>query len=193
VSIANRMSVKFFVQGGARLEAAAFIPLFHRWIRERTVEGLLIDVADYRHVPNGPAVILVGHEVDYVLDLDGGRPGLLTRQKRCAVGDLATRLRALLRLALCACDALSSEPSLGGGVRFDSGRLEVAFPDRLHTPNTPETLAAVRPTVQTVLDDFFGNTAVTLTHVYQDGRWPLTFQADSGQRTEVSFQPSADG
>jgi len=29
------------------------------------VPGLLIDVADYAHVPDGPGVILIGHDVDY--------------------------------------------------------------------------------------------------------------------------------
>jgi hypothetical protein len=193
VSIPNRMTVKFFVQQAAALEPAAFIPLFHRWIRERTVEGLLIDVADYRHVQNGPAVILVGHEVDYVLDLDGGRPGLLTRQKRCAVGDLATRLHALLRLALRACDAISSEPSLGGRVRFDTGRLEVAFPDRLHIPNTPETVATIQPAVRAVLDELYGDTTV-LKHVYKDGRRPLTLRVEAqtvdSQQLTVNSQQS---
>ena len=29
---------------------------------------MLIDVADYRHVPAGPGVLLIGHEANYSLD-----------------------------------------------------------------------------------------------------------------------------
>jgi hypothetical protein len=190
MTVPNRMTVKFFVHEAEGLDPAAFIPLFHRWIREGTVEGLLIDVADYRHVPGGPAVILVGHEVDYVLDLGGGRAGLLARLKRGAADDLAARLQTLLQLALQACAAISSEPALDGRVSFDLGRLEVAFPDRLNTPNCPEAVAAVQPTVQAVLDAFYGHTAVRLKQMYKDGRWPLTLsaqvQTSNGQQLTVN-------
>jgi hypothetical protein len=177
VTIPNRLTVKFFIQEEADFDAAPFIPLFHRWIREGAGAGLLIDVADYRHVQDGPAVILVGHEVDYAIDLDGGRPGLLVRQKRCASGDLAERLRTLLRLALGACNAIASDGGLEGRVRFDPARLEVTFPDRLHTPNSPEVLAAVQPVVQTVLNELYGQTAIKLEHANADGRWPLSLRA----------------
>lgn len=38
-----------------------FIPVFHRWIEERTLPELVIDVANYAHVPEGPGVVLIGH------------------------------------------------------------------------------------------------------------------------------------
>lgn len=190
MTVPDRMTVKFFVQEAAGLDAADFIPIFHRWIRENTVEGLLIDVADYRHVPNGPSVILVGHEVDYILDF-GGQAGLLTRLKRCGAGDLAARLRACLRLALHACTAIASEPTLDGRSAFDGGRLEIAFPDRLHTPNFPETLAAIQPAVQGVLDELYHDAAVKLKHVYSDGRWPLTILAEAVAEPPLALLLSA--
>lgn len=42
-----------------------FIPVFHRWIQRQALPGLLIDVADYRHVAGGPGIVLIGHEGDY--------------------------------------------------------------------------------------------------------------------------------
>ncbi len=91
----KRIAVKFFTdEPGAPVALEPFIPLFHRFIQQATVPGLLIDVANYIHVPNGPGVVLVGHEVDYGIDAVGGRTGLLTvrkRGRRPAAGRAAAR------------------------------------------------------------------------------------------------------
>jgi hypothetical protein len=185
--ILNRLTVKLFLEETRTLDTAAFIPLFHRWIRERTVAGLLIDVADYRHVQDGPAVILVGHEVDYAIDLNGGRPGLLVRLKRSAAGDLATRLHSLLGLAALARDAIEAEPALKNSVRFDRGRLEIAFPDRLRAPNTAVSLASLRPIVERVVGELFGE-AMGVNHAGADQRWPLTLTVEKMESSVGSEQ-----
>jgi len=48
------------------------IPVFHRWIQERSLDELMVDVADYTHVPDGPGVVLVCHDAIYSLDTGGG-------------------------------------------------------------------------------------------------------------------------
>ena len=80
--ISQRISVKFFVSEPDAVHLPAFIPVFHRWIQDHAVEGLLIDVADYKHVPEGPGILLIGHEGDYSIDMAKGRPGLLYSRKR---------------------------------------------------------------------------------------------------------------
>ena len=61
----QHVNVKFFVDGELNVDWERFIEVFHVWIAEQSTDELLIDVADYRHVPMGPGVILVGHEEDY--------------------------------------------------------------------------------------------------------------------------------
>src|SRR5262245_58264691 len=101
----NRLSLKLFAaQPIARGDLHRFIGVFHRFIQEAAVPGLLIDVADYAHVPDGPGVILIGHEVDYGIDLARGRTGLLTLRKRA--GELS--LEALFRDALAKSRAAAS-------------------------------------------------------------------------------------
>lgn len=34
-------------------EKESIVKMFHRWIQQAAVPGLLIDVADYLHVPDG--------------------------------------------------------------------------------------------------------------------------------------------
>ncbi len=62
---AKRISVSYLIE--EKVDLAAFIPLFQVWIREQSLPDLLVDVANYVHVPQGPGLIVVGHEGDYGL------------------------------------------------------------------------------------------------------------------------------
>jgi hypothetical protein len=142
----HRLSVKFFVTDPGSVEPSAFTPLFHRWIQTSAVEGLLIDVADYAHVPSGPGVVLVGHEVDYAMDLAGGRPGLLLVRKRIAPGSAALRdlLAGALRSAAVAASVMRADPALAGKLSFRADEAEVTILDRLRFPNTAAAFETVR-------------------------------------------------
>ena len=64
----KRISVKLFTTDPeAEVDLHKYIRVFHEFIKEKKVEGLLIDVADYSHVPEGPGIVLIGHDVDYSL------------------------------------------------------------------------------------------------------------------------------
>ena len=109
----RRVSVKFFAnpQPGSALDLAPYIGLFHQFIQEKSVEGLLIDVADYTHVPDGPGILLVGHDVDYGIDLAGGRAGLLTVRKRIEGSSFAITMAARLETIQSMTNGLSTSPS----------------------------------------------------------------------------------
>src|SRR4029077_431582 len=99
----QRLAIKLFATRPiAREELPPFIGVFHRFIQEAVVPGLLVDVADYAHVPDGPGVILIGHDVDYGIDLAGGRTGLLTTRKRAGDAALVPLFRDTLSRALAA-------------------------------------------------------------------------------------------
>ena len=68
MSIVEHVQVKIFAREPAAIDLADAIPVFHRWIQEQVSEELLVDVADYRHVPDGPGVMLIAHEANYSLD-----------------------------------------------------------------------------------------------------------------------------
>jgi hypothetical protein len=131
----QRIAVKFFVapDPGAPVDLHPFIGIFHRFIQKGTLPGLLIDVADYAHVPGGPGVVLIGHEVDYGIDLAGGRAGLYTTRKRLRETALEESLRDTLRRALTAIAAIEAEPE--GGLRFAADRFHLDLLDRLAAPN----------------------------------------------------------
>jgi len=52
---AHKLQLKLFAEPQAGLALEAFIPVFHRWIKERVLtDDTLVDVANYAHVPEGP-------------------------------------------------------------------------------------------------------------------------------------------
>jgi hypothetical protein len=131
----QRLAIKLFATRPiARDELHPFIGVFHRFIQEAAVPGLLIDVADYAHVPEGPGVILIGHEVDYGIDLSGGRTGLLTTRKRAGAAGLSDLFRDTLAKAFAAARAIEADDTVS--VRFAPDAIEIWFPDRLAAPNT---------------------------------------------------------
>ncbi|MCB0198264.1 MAG: hypothetical protein KDJ65_40355, partial [Anaerolineae bacterium] len=77
----ERFCVKFFARPETNLDDAVFIEIFHEWIRLKTLPGILLDVADYRHVPDGPGIMLITHEINFAMDYSEGRFGLLAQQK----------------------------------------------------------------------------------------------------------------
>ncbi len=175
----HRISVKLFLEDPSAADLAALVPVFHRWIRDKRLEGLLIDVADYKHVPDGPGVLIVGHEADYGLDEQGGRVGLLAVSKRLADGDLKSNLTTTVRRALAAVDALESE-KLSKPLKFDRTELEIKFQDRLRIENSEAGFNAVKADVEAALGG-----AAKLSRTSDDPRQPLTLLATLGAAVSV--------
>jgi hypothetical protein len=137
-----KYELKFFLDDASGVELEEFIPVFHDWIQTQQLEELLIDVADYRHVPQGPGVVLIAHDAHYVMDLTDERLGLLysrrreTHPSRCALQSVEDRLRSVWHCALTACQRLEAHPTLHGRLQFQGHELLLRCNDRLQAPNT---------------------------------------------------------
>jgi hypothetical protein len=126
------------------------IPVFHDWVRRQVAEEMLIDVADYRHVPGGPGIVLVGHEADYALERParGESAGLHYRRKTALPGSNSGRLAQALGAALRAAQRIAAEPALQGRLAARLDGLRVTVNDRLLAPNTAETATALLPEIE---------------------------------------------
>lgn len=161
----SKLAVKFFADIAADLPHDAFVRVFHQWIRDRAVPGhLLIDVADYGHVDNGPGTLLVALEAHLHIDYAEGRPGLLYARKRAMGGSFRDRLLAAIGTTLVAAARLEREPSLAGKVKFKSDEVSIRIMDRLHAPNTAATFDAVKSDIEAVLRELYGSAKVSLEH-----------------------------
>ena len=151
-----KLVVKIFADGAAGLSPDAAIPVFHRWIQDQTLPGhLLIDVADYAHVPNGPGTVLVSHEANIHLDRESG-VGLLYIRKQPIPGatTFRERLAEVFRAALYAAEKLNGLPEVGN-IRFRTGDMSFRINDRLLAPNTEATYNAVSGDLQAFLAELF--------------------------------------
>jgi hypothetical protein len=157
----KRLSAKFYTLDPSGVDLEAIVPVFHRWIQDDALEGLLIDVADYAHVHQGPGILLIGHEGDYSLDLGEGRPGLLYTRKQNMPASLLESLNLTIRLALSAAVLAASEADLNG-LDFDYSDIQLTFIDRLNTPNTQETFDALKDALQGFANDLYGKAEITL-------------------------------
>src|SRR4051812_16123636 len=63
---AHKLQLKIFLtpESARTVDVEALIPVFHRWIKQRALPELTIDIANYGHVPQGPGVVLIGHGSD---------------------------------------------------------------------------------------------------------------------------------
>jgi hypothetical protein len=167
-----RVGAKLYAENPGAIDLPAYIPLFHGWIQSRELDGVPIDVADYAHVPDGPGVILIGHEADRSLDLGEGRPGVLYQRKREGVGSLPDRLAAAVAAADRMADEIEGDPA-AGGVRFGRDEILLRVTDRLAAPNDDAALDALRPAIAAALAAVRPGREATVERVADDPRGPL--------------------
>ena len=130
-------------------------------------------------------MVLVGHEADYALDNTGGRYGLLYNRKAPLEGQNQGRFHQALAAAATACTRLEAEVE---GLRFSRTELQLLVNDRALAPNTPETLAAVQPELESFLSQLAGEGGFRIEH---DPRSPPALQR--GDRTHPTAGPGRVG
>ncbi|MFM9073545.1 MAG: hypothetical protein ACKOOC_09120 [Cyanobium sp.] len=167
--VVERFCIKFPAYPG-QVDDAAFIPIFHEWIRLKTIPGALIDVADYRHVPEGPGIMLISHEINYAMEHGGGQFGLSAQRKLGPGSTHGERILELAkRLALFG-SLLESDGRLGGQLRFEGEKFIYLANDRLQLPNTDEAFAVLQTELEAVGLDLYGGSPVTVSRIQNDPR-----------------------
>lgn len=149
---ANKIHIKIYANNPP--EPDKLVPVFHGWIREKKLDELAIDVADYEHVHEGPGVVLVGHAFDYYWDLGDGRPGLIYSRKRETPPE-ETRLADAVRRALVGARLLEQDPALQG-LSFRTNELLVRLPDRLRAPSNAAGFEALKLELEPLVAKLYG-------------------------------------
>jgi len=181
----QKVGFKLFVESPEAFQLSELIPIFHRWIQTGALDGLLIDVADYQHVHNGPGVMLIAHEGNYAMDETGGRRGMLYYRKRGLEGSLDQRLRSVCTSVLRACRQLEEAPELGGRVRFRGDEMKLVTYDRLLAANDRETVAVLRPAFSSLLATLYGGAECTQSQEADPGE-PFSLCATAPTSVDVA-------
>jgi hypothetical protein len=130
-----RVCAKLYAAGPVGISDDVLVPIFHEWIRDRSLDLVLIDVADYTHAPVSPGVMLISHEVSFSLDRSDGRFGLLAQRRRPVDGNAVVAVASVLRDAWTVARKLEVDPRVAGRLMFDTATPRVEANDRLRAPN----------------------------------------------------------
>src|SRR6267143_614657 len=163
----QHVNVKLLVRNPEGVDLEPLIPVFHGWIQEQVGEGLLLDIADYRHVDAGPGVVLIGHEGNYSVDNTDNRLGVRYNRKAALDGTNQDRLKQAARAALIACQRLEVESRLGGRLHFNGQEIEIFINDRLLAPNCDATRDAFDADFKTFSEKLF-----------RGGEYSLSYSSD---------------
>lgn len=174
----QHLNIKFYLENTETVKLADFAAVFNIWIQQQRLDELLIDVADYLHVHNGPGIMLIGHEADYSLDNRAGRLGLLYNRKGQIQGTTEQKLTQAARAALTAAQILEKE----NGLKFSGSEVQIVVNDRLLVPNTAETYAALESDFKSFFNQLYDNAPYSLSH-NDDRRERFTVNV----KTEATF------
>ncbi|HVF26118.1 MAG TPA: hypothetical protein VNA23_09530 [Anaerolineales bacterium] len=176
----QHINIKLFIDNPQSVNLADYSAVFNTWIQKHALNELLIDVADYLHVQNGPGLLLIGHEADYSLDNRAGRLGLLYNRKKQLEGTTQEKLTQATRALLIAAQLLEKE----NGLQFNTREIQVLINDRLLVPNTVETFVALEPELRTFFDKLFDGTEYEISYK-TDPRERFTVEIKAVTRFDV--------
>ncbi len=177
----HKFGIKFFAVDGQRIDILKLIPLYHRWIQHNALQELLIDVADYSHVPAGPGVMLIAHEGNYALDETGHERGVVYYSKRRLSGELPERFARVAQRALTAARLMSADAELDGTLNVPGNRLQFFANDRLLAPNTDAAYAELEPAFKAFLE-----------RLYSGAPYRLARETDPRERLSVTVQADTE-
>jgi len=156
----QHINLKFYIENPESLDLEKFHGVFNSWIQQSRTNDLLVDVAEYLHVHNGPGIMLIGHTANYSLDLTAGRLGLLYNRKAQVEGTNRQKLVQAAHDALSAMRILEKE----NRVHFIGNEVQLIINDRLLAPNTAETFAELKADLDSFFETLFKGSDVTLVH-----------------------------
>lgn len=163
----QKIQWKIYFDAASKPDPAEFFRVFNSWIPNSP--EIFVDVADYKHVHDGPAVLLYGHTTDYALDLTDRRPGLLYSRKGEMEGTNGDKLKKTF-VELC-------RSALKLPMQFSTADFKFLVNDRALAPNNTQTFEAIKGDLDKFCQKIFGPQGTTLKYI-----------ADPKQRFTVSIQ-----
>ena len=116
-----------------------FIPVFHEWIQKNKIPNhIMIDVADYKHIPDGPGIMLIAHEGNFSIDLENGKAGLLYTRKQTLGEDIVDNIQTITSISDHTCRLLESSDSLNGKISFNN-QYKIISNDRYYFPTDKQS------------------------------------------------------
>ena len=148
----QKFAIKLFLNMHESYSSKDFIPVFHSWIQDKVVsDHLLIDVADYSHIQDGPGMMLIAHEGNFSLDQESLQPGIMYMRKTEIAGSFKERFNTVLSTVIKAANRLS-DININKHVDFKPNLFRFIANDRLYAENTADNQDLYKQKIQKALD-----------------------------------------
>jgi len=156
----QKFGIKLYLNTDGNFESKDFIPVFHNWIQEKVVDDhLLIDVADYSHITDGPGVMLIAHEGHFSLDQENHQPGILYMRKTEINGNFKERFIKIFTTAIQAANRLRDN-NIDQEIDFIKNSFRFIANDRRFAKNTLENQILYQDEVQKSLEELYPTSRV---------------------------------
>ncbi|NET09238.1 MAG: hypothetical protein F6K09_09970 [Merismopedia sp. SIO2A8] len=180
----DRFCVKFFATPDTQVDdEAIFIDIFQDWIKFRKLDGVLLDVADYTHVPDGPGVMLIAYETNYAMDHQDGF-GLYAQRKVCEDGTQQEKIMGLVKSTAAFGQLLENDSRVN--VTLAGNKFLYISNDRLRGPNTDDGFNAVKGDLEAIAAQLYPGQSVSVTRVDNDPRARLTAVVEAASSVSLS-------
>ncbi|AFY40013.1 hypothetical protein Lepto7376_3856 [[Leptolyngbya] sp. PCC 7376] len=167
----ERFCVKFPAQAPDGFDEGSLIGIFQEWIRNEKIGGTLIDVVDYRHVPDGPGMMLVTYEINYMLEHQDFY-GLYV-QRRWPEVEGQSHVDGIIDLVKSAAK-FGTLLEKDAGVTLKGNEFHYISNDRLNAPNTEEAFSAVKVDLSEALGKIYGGASFSIERLQNNPKDRLT-------------------
>ena len=151
----QKFGIKLYLTTNDSFDSKDFIPVFHNWIQDKVVPNhMLIDVADYSHIPDGPGVMLIAHEGHFSLDQENHDPGMMYMRRSKWGGDFKERFINVFSTAIQAATRLRDN-KINKEVDFIHNSFRFMTNDRRVADNTYENQNLYKDEVQKALAELY--------------------------------------
>ena len=150
----QRIDLKVLLDGPRRPQLDSILTAFDRWRQEKDAPSDWVDLADYAHMQQGPAVMMAGKREHVSVDTNEPGPGILVQTRNLA-GSIEERFAEAFRRHLTLAKRLVNEPEWPKDLSDPGGDWIISINDRLNFPNTEESDKALREGLVALLDKLF--------------------------------------
>ena len=134
----QRIDLKVFLDGPANVRLEPVLTVFDRWRQQTDHPSDWVDLADYAHMKQGPAVLMAGKRDRIAVDTNVPGVGILVQTQKGLEGSIEQRFAEAFRRHLAMATQLVSEPEFPAALTVRSGDWLVSINDRLQFPNNEE-------------------------------------------------------
>ena len=158
----QRIDLKVFLDAPEGVKYEPVLTIFDRWRQQTDHPSDWVDLADYGHMQQGPAILMAGKRDRIAVDTNLPGAGILVQTQKGLSGSIEERFVEAFRRHLAMSAELTGAPEFPAALAVRCGDWLVTINDRLQFPNTDATDQVLRSGMVAALDRLFGDSGYNL-------------------------------